>query len=203
MGKSNSHLLLYFGETRFGPCVLKSKKHNRIEVGGRDTRRPGYSPNEAVLTCAASLSKYQYLTKVEEMYLLNINLDNVPEACYLGDIHVERALRITNVKGDISCILEKIKCYTLRLFNMKFTTLATQSLLTALSTGVESLVLEDSVVELDVDTLATYNGQGVCRRVSCWGQAKEDYAGKVRSWGQRMGWQVIEGNGYICIEMQE
>ena len=81
--------------------------------------------------------------------------------------------------------------------------MATQSLLTALSAGVERLVLEDSVVELHMDTLATYNGQGVCRWVSCWGQAKEDHAGKVRSWGQRMGWQVIEGNGYICIEMQE
>ena len=41
-------------------------------------------PSLSVVIAAASLSKHGYLTRVENMRLENIDLDNVPHAAYLG-----------------------------------------------------------------------------------------------------------------------
>ena len=57
-------------------------------------------------------------------------------------------------------------------------------------------------VELDMNTLLTYDGLGHCGKVWCLGKARDRYGDQLATWGERMGWSVerIEPMSYVVIE---
>ena len=55
-------------------------------------------------------------------------------------------------------------------------------------------------MELDWDTLLTYDGRGHCGTVGCHGQTKERYGDQLATWGETMGWSVKKNWGFVGIE---
>ena len=148
-------------------------------------------PSLSVVIAAASLSKHGYLTRVERMKLVNINLASVPHAACLGDIQVDDRVLIDNVPGDIGSILGKIKCSRLYVDNMQLSVGATQALVTGMIAGVDTVRLGyNGSVEVDMETLASYDCRGKCSYVSCSKQTGERYGAEVRRWAGRIGWEV-------------
>ena len=122
----------------------------------------------SVVIAAASLSKHGYLTRVKNMRLSNINLASVPHAACLGDIQVDDYVYIDNVQGDIGSIVAKIKCRWLGIDNMQLSVGATQALVAGMAAGVEIVWLGYiGSVEVDMETLASYDGRGRCSSVGC------------------------------------
>ena len=152
----------------------------------------------SVVRAAASLSREGYLTRVENMFLENINLANVPHAACLGDIQVDDIVWIDKLQGDIGSIVAKIKCSTLLISNMQLSVGATQALVSGMSASVETVRLGYiGSVEVDMEALATYDGRGQCSLVSLVG---ERYRAEVRRWAQRIQWKVeIDDCDGICI----
>ena len=118
----------------------------------------------SVVVAAASLSKHGYLTRVGAMNLRNINLASVPHAACLGDIQVDGWVGIDNVQGDIGSIVGKIR------------------------------LGYDGSVEVDMETLASYDGRGRCRDVQCCYKTGDRYRDQVRRWAGRIGWKVWRDN---------
>ena len=167
----------------------------------------------SVVTSAASLSKYGYLNSTLNMWLQNINLDNVPQAASLADIKVTQdvygipsgEVNINKVEGDIASILKTIKCNWLSLSKIHLNDNSNKSLVVAMTTGISHLVLgRYGSVEVDMDTLAIYNGLGKCKSVGCWGQTRKKYGGQIRQWAESLGWRVrYENIQEIVICSQE
>ena len=162
-----------------------------------------------VVRAAASLSRQGYLTRMENMMLENINLDSVPHAACLGDIQADDRVMINKVQGDIASVLEKIKCRRLWIDNMKLSVGDTQVLLAGMVARVEKVTLgqwgnrvydeEDEIdynssVEVDMETLASYDGRGRCSKVWCWKETGDRYRAQVRRWAGRIGWGVTWDN---------
>ena len=156
----------------------------------------------SVVIAAASLSKHGYLTRVERMILSNINLASVPHAACLGDIRVDDKVWIDNVQGDIGSIVGKIKCNWLWIDNMQLSVGDTQALVAGMAAGVGEVTLgSDGSVEVDMETLASYDGRGSCSYVSCWEETGDRYRDQVRRWAGRIGWKVTgDYSSYIRIE---
>ena len=159
-------------------------------------------PSLSVVIAAASLSKHGYLTRVERMILSNINLASVPHAACLGDIRVDDKVWIDNVQGDIGSIVGKIKCNWLWIDNMQLSVGDTQALVAGMAAGVGEVTLgSDGSVEVDMETLASYDGRGRCREMWCWKETGRRYRAQVRRWAGRIGWKVTrDDNRYIEIE---
>ena len=156
-------------------------------------------PSLSVVIAAASLSKHGYLTRVENMRLENINLASVPHAACLGDIQVNERVWIDKVQGDIGSIVGKIKCSWLFISNTQLRVGATKALVAGMAAGVGRVWLgHGGSVEVDMETLASYDGRGTCRYVSCW---EDRYRDQVRRWAGRIGWGVLwDDSDGICIE---
>ena len=155
----------------------------------------------SVVRAAASLSKEGYLARVENMFLKKINLASVPHAACLGDIQVDDMVWIDDVQGDIDSIVAKIECSMLLISNMTLSVGATQALVTGMIAGVDTVRLGyNGSVEVDMETLASYDGRGRCSLVRCWDETKDRYRAQVRRWAGRIGWQVAwDDSDGICI----
>ena len=57
----------------------------------------------------------------------------------------------------------------------------------------------DGPVELDWDTLLTYDGQGHCEKVQCGGETGVRYRDQLATWGENMGWHMNEDSHYVEI----
>ena len=177
----------------------------------------------AVVRAAASLSRQGYLTRVDNMRLENINLDSVPHAACLGDIQVDDWVRIDKVQGDIGSIVGKIKCSRLWIDNMQLSVGATQVLLAGMVARVEKVTLgqwtnreqglcreevEEELdcngsVEVDMETLASYDGQGQCTRLTFWWQTHKRYRAEVRSWAEKVGWIELGNPAHIEVRRKD
>ena len=117
------------------------------------------------------------------MRLENINLDSVPHAACLGDIQVNGVVWIDNVQGDIGSIIGKLKCSWLFISNMQLSVGATQALVAGMAAGVGRVWLgHGGSVEVDMETLVTYDGRGTCGEVMvrCGDQTGERCRAQVR-----------------------
>ena len=161
-------------------------------------------PSLSVVIAAASLSKHGYLTRVEDMELENINLASVPHAACLGDIQVDDWVVIYKVQGDIGSIVGKIKCSRLNISNMQLSVGATQALVAGMAAGVEVVQLGyRGSVEVDMETLASYDGQGQCSEVMvrCRDQTGDRHRARVRRWAGWIRWEVTDDKSeYIVIQ---
>ena len=161
-------------------------------------------PSLSVVIAAASLSKHGYLTRVEAMKLSNINLASVPHAACLGDIQVDYKVWIDNVQGDIGSIVAKVKCSGLSIHNMQLSVGATQALVAGMAAGVERGLLGGSgSVEVDMETLASYDGQGQCTRLTFWWQTHKRYRAEVKSWAEKVGWIELGNPAHIEVRRKD
>ena len=113
---------------------------------------------------AASLAHYGLLGSVKNMTLTDVYLRDIP-AKHLASLTscVTRYLHIENVSScDLVSILTSVKCQRLGIYSLGRE--ETKALVQAMESGVEEVELRCEVT-LDIEALAEYSGQGVCRRV--------------------------------------
>ena len=68
-----------------------------------------------------------------------------------------------------------------------------------MESGVKEVELYDEVT-LDMEALAEYSGQGVCRRLYLLGDLVARYRLKLRTWARRRKWGVfVEDNGDMYL----
>jgi len=119
------------------------------------------------LTCAACLACHGLLGSLRYLYLCNVDLSSVP-ALHLASLAsgVTGIVEIQNVTGcDLVSILTSLKCKVLVIYSQSLGSEESQALVQAMETGVKFVRLCGEEVTLDIEALAEYSGQGVCKRV--------------------------------------
>ena len=141
--------------------------------------------------CAASLAYHGVLGSVDDLFLLNVNLSQVP-AQHLASLAscVTNYLSINNVSGcDLVTILSSVKCHLLIIIRQSLGREETRALVQAMESGVTEVRLYDEVT-LDIETLTEYSGQGVCREVVIMGDTAGRYREKMRTWANSRNWRL-------------
>ena len=157
--------------------VIKQKAKT---VGDMFGRRWSPCHNQALVSSAASFIHHGYITEQKNLYLLDINMSEVAHASALADVTVTSKVWIQNVVGNIAPIISRIQCQVLWISEMRLSTEDTAALVQGMQTSVEEVRLgDDGPVELDWDTLLTYDGRGHCGFVWCYEQTKERYGDLV------------------------
>ena len=156
------------------------------------------NPSQALVSSAASFIHHGYITEVQKMGLVNINLSEVAHASALADVNVTKVVFIYNVTGNISALISRIKSHGLVMFQMRLSTEDTAALVQAMLTNVVEVIILGHV-ELDMDTLLTYDGRGLCGVVRCWNKPWERYGDQLATWGETMGWAVGEDDHEVEI----
>ena len=163
------------------------------------------SPSQALVSSAASFIRYNYITGVEKIILDNIDLAQVAHASSLADVNVSYDVFINNVSGNIARIISRVKCECLWISEMKLSSEDTAALVLNMQNNVEEVRLggngrRSGFVELDWDSLLSYDGRGRCRVVECSGQTRKRYGHKLEILGKTMGWSVEKGSLYVLIK---
>ena len=88
---------------------------------------------------------------------------------------------------------------------MKLSSEDTAALVLNMQNNVEEVRLggngrRSGFVELDWDSLLSYDGRGRCRVVECSGQTRKRYGHKLEILGKTMGWSVEKGSLYVLIK---
>ena len=164
-----------------------------------------YFPSQAQVSSLATFIFYGYITEMHmhNMRLVNIDLSEVVHASSLADVTVALSVRITNVTGNIDPLLSRVKCRLLYISDMILSSEDTAALVQGMQTSVEQVELgyDPDPVELDWDTLLTYDGRGHCGKVCCRGKARGRYGDQLATWGETMGWSVEKNRAYVGIEI--
>ena len=102
----------------FSPEIVANKA-SQVAKASSDYRSSG---NQALVSCLASFIHHGYITEVEKMFLVDIDLSEVAHASALADVSVTSDVWITNVTGNIAPLLSRIKCRVLFIFGMRLST---------------------------------------------------------------------------------
>ena len=145
--------------------------------------------------CGAALAEHNLLGSLGVMGLEDVDLSDVPDK-YLASLAscVTGTLDISNVTGrqQIATLLTNLKCYQLMIGEQSLGRGETLALVQAMQTGVKMVVLYVEV-NLHMETLSEYRGQGVCRRVQLSGDAAGRYKEALRIWASsNRNWRVTK-----------
>ena len=150
---------------------------------------------QRVLTCAASLAYYGLLGSVKNMILNNVDLSQVPAqhmasltSCVTGCLHFGN-LHNCDLVGLFKSLSPK--CTRLYIKNQSLGREETQALVQAMESRVE-LVMLWGESSLDIEALAKYSGQGVCREVRLEDEAATGYREEMRTWTRSTNWRVAK-----------
>ena len=181
------HLIFLILEARGILSTDKIERLNgRIERGLRELKN-----DDRELMCAASLAHHGLLKSLEELCLMDVDLSAVPAQHLASLASCVTSLYIQNVSGcDLVSILTSLKCQELTITSQSLGREETQALVQAMESGVKKVTLSDGVT-LDMEALAEYSGQGVCRQVELVrGDAAARYREELRKWARSKNWKV-------------
>ena len=102
------------------------------------------------------------------MKLQNVDLSSVP-AKHMASLasSVTRILAIVNVRGNLVSLLTSLKCQMFGISRQSLGREETRALVHSMELQVEMVLLSVEST-LDMESLAEYSGQGVCRGCICW-----------------------------------
>ena len=83
---------------------------------------------------------------------------------------------------------------------MMLSTEDTAALVQGMQTNVVEVILGGGLVELEMDTLLTYDGRGLCGFVQFCGETWERHRDQLATWGETMGWSVVEDTNSVEIQ---
>ena len=167
--------------------VLQFKAEDLAEWFGRC-----YStgPLLSQLGSAAALAAHGYLTHLNWLALVQVDLDSVAadDLASLVRCTKDRCIRIYRVTGDLTPLLRNVEGDNFAIHDMSLDTSNTESLVTAMLTRVDSIWL--CKVNLDIKTLTQYDGKGKCREVCLYEYEnyEEKYGNQVEAWRRKIGW---------------
>ena len=110
----------------------------------------------------ATFIHHGYITEMHNMELVKINLSEVAHASSLADVNGTKVVFIDNVTGNTSALISRIKSHSLVIYKMRLSTEDTAALVQGMQTNLVEVILGGKLVELDMDTLLTYDGRGLC-----------------------------------------
>ena len=147
-----------------------------------------------VVKCGAALAFHGLLLgHVHRMSLRKVDVSEIPDQ-HLASLAscVTSFLQIENVIGgqQIVSLLTNLKCDGLSIDRQSLGREETQALVQAMLSGVRWVRLMEKVT-LDVEALAEYSGQGVCREVRLLGDTAARYKEELRTWASNRNWRVI------------
>ena len=147
----------------------------------------------------ASLVHHGLLISVDTVWLYNVDLSPVP-AQHLASLAscVTRYLSIQKVSGcDLVSLLSSLKCQQLNITSQSLGRVETQALVQAMESGVKRVWLGGKT--LDMETLAEYSGQKVCRMVGLIDDTAARYRGELVTWARSRNWRVDTYKDWRCI----
>lgn len=153
------------------------------------------TPKPTEVACAASLAHHGLLGRLSELSLCNENLSLVPAdhlASLASCVRLNVFIRDVYVSNcDLVPILDSLQCHMLSIARQSLSTEETQALVRAMETRVHTVVLgsdhffagsSNGDVNLDIEVLTTYSGEGKCSAVSCQDNTGARYNDDLRIW---------------------
>ena len=154
------------------------------------------------MVCGASLAHHGLLGSVKDISLDGVNLSEVPTRQLVSLVScVTRYISVENISGcDLVSILTSFKCEVLSIKRQSLGREETQALVQAMESRLEIVMLQTGVT-LDIEALAEYSGQGVCRKVDLWAASAGDtvygYIEELRNWARTRNWKVVNDESGI------
>ena len=161
----------------------------------------GICSRAAEVRCAAALAASGDLTSVESMVQRYLELPSSEHIPALARV-VSSLVVLQNVTGDLGPLLANLTV-TVRLdmYDMELDQAATSSLVLGLQRGVKRLLL-CAGARVHLHTLLSYDGNGRCVWVRCWGDTADTYREGMRVWAIQVNWG-FEELGIWGIQMYE
>ena len=142
--------------------------------------------------CVAALAHHKHIQFNLDYIRLqgHVDLGIVPTHHQASLVSSVRILRIENVSGcDLVTLLDSVQCEKLNIMSQSLGREETQALVRAMESRVEKVRLCD--VELDMETLTKYSGQGRCRVLN-YGTYEIatyiKYIEKLKTWAKEKTW---------------
>ena len=150
------------------------------------------------MTCAATLAYRGWIKDVDNMWLQEIDLGTVPIQHLISLLSsVKRTVNIDDeVTGcDLVTILDSLQCQEIRLGCERLGREETQALVRAMESRVEKVFLYNEI-ELDMEALAEYSGQGRCRVLECKGVTDVTFCYRLMTWASKTEWFYLNLSSY-------
>ena len=147
----------------------------------------GRGPSLSKLQSAAALATLGHIKQVERLDLYNLDTSSVPAEELSSLVKCSDVVGIARVNGGLAPVLSSVQCGRLHIHSTSLSTADTQQLVAAMDTRVKWVTLCGSVT-LDMETLAQYDGEGECDKVTLWMDTTERYRDQVKAWAENMGW---------------
>ena len=132
----------------------------RVRKEAKD--RYGWNGLECI-TCVAALTHHHHiLCKIDSIVVIDVDLSTVPTSHLMSLVSsVTDTLLVEDVTGcDLVTLLDLVQCVRIIIKRQILKSEETQALVRAMESRVEKVRLDD--VELDMETLTEYSGQGSC-----------------------------------------
>ena len=153
--------------------------------------------------CVAALAHHKHIQFNLDYIRLqgHVDLGIVPTHHQASLVSSVRILRIENVSGcDLVTLLDSVNSEGLVINRQSLGREETQALVQAMESRLEIVMLQTGVT-LDIETLAEYSGQGVCRKVDLWAASAGDtvygYIEELRNWARTRNWKVVNDESGI------
>ena len=177
--------------------ILKNEVIMNLATRVREeaTGPPSLKANE-ISSVAALAHHIQF--NIDYIILAHVDLSTVPTQHLVSLVSsVTRTLLIEDVNGcDLVTLLDSVKCGGLSINRQSLGREETQALVRALESHVEKMRLYD--VELDIEALLEYSGQGRCRFLD-YGTyeitAEKKNLEKLKTWKKEKEWRFVGGLG--------
>ena len=178
--------------------ILSSNKIQEVRMRIRTVLRDGMI-TELEFKCGASLASHGLLGFMEHMWLHDVDLSSVP-AKHMASLasSVTKSLFIVNVRGNLVSLLTGLKCQYLGIKRQSLGREETRDLVHAMESSVEEVGLCFEVT-LDLESLAEYSGEGVCRGLYLSGDLVATCRLKLRTWARRRSWRVSVDDGAMLL----
>ena len=155
-----------------------------------------------LLTCAATLAYRGWIKDVDNIWLQEIDLGTVPIQHLISLLSsVKRTVNIDDeVTGwDLVTILDSLQCQEIRLGCERLGREETQALVRAMESRVEKVFLYNEI-ELDMEALAEYSGQGRCRVLECEGVREVTFCDQLVAWADKTKWYCRDFTSYLLAD---
>ena len=142
------------------------------------------------ITTAARLAHLGEFGSVKELRLNDGNLSSIP-AEHLASLVscVKKHVYISNIRSaDLISILKNVQCKYLNIYRQSLGRCETQALVRAMQVSVRRVYLGKEV-NLDIEALIEYGGQGQCLKVILqYDKTADRFGEEIKSWAQRINW---------------
>ena len=152
------------------------------------------------MTCAATLAYRGWIKDLDNIWLQEIDLSTPMQHLISLLSSVKRTVNIDDeVTGlDLVTILDSLQCQEIRLGCERLGREETQALVRAMESRVEKVFLYNEI-ELDMEALSEYSGQGRCRVLECKGVREVTSCYQLMTWARKTGFYCLSFTSYLSL----